>query len=103
MALDIKVRNDKTISRWILKGRFDFNANNEFRKTYEKALDERNKLAIEIDLSGVDYIDSSALGMLLLLKDKAENVKRSISLVNCNATVRQILDVVQFKKMFTIT
>ncbi len=102
MALDIKIRKDKTTSRLILKGRFDFHANNNFRKTCEGVLEGKDKLAIEVDLGGVEYMDSSALGMLLLLKDKAEKDKRAISLVNCNGMVRQILDVVNFKKIFTI-
>ncbi|MBN4054168.1 STAS domain-containing protein [Nitrospira defluvii] len=102
MVLDINVRNDETTSRWILKGRFDYHANNIFRKTYKKNLEGKDKLEIEVDLGGVDYIDSSALGMLLLLKDKAENNKRSVCLVNCNEMVRQILDIANFEKMFKI-
>lgn len=103
MALNIKVRNKKDKVRLVLKGRFDFHSNADFRRVYEEELQENRSGGIEVDFRGVDYMDSSALGMLLLLKERAGAVNREISLVNCSGTIRQILDVVNFSKMFAIT
>ncbi len=103
MALNIKVRNKKGRVRLALKGRFDFHSNADFRRVYEEELQGDGSQGIEVDFRGVDYMDSSALGMLLLLKSRAGDVNREISLVNCTGTIRQILDVVNFGKMFAIT
>ena len=49
----------------------------------------------------VSYLDSSALGMLLLLKDHAkENVK--ISIVHCSDEVKKIFEISNFKQLFDI-
>lgn len=45
---------------------------------------------------------SSALGMLLMLKQRAEHKMRTIALVNCKGTVRNILEIANFNKLFTV-
>lgn len=54
---------------------------------------------IIIDLSNTEYVDSSALGMILILRDKTPD----ISLVGCKADVRKILDIANFGKLFKIS
>ena len=49
-----------------LQGRFDFNTHRDFRASVESALQE-SPTQLQVDLGGVDYLDSSALGMLLML------------------------------------
>ena len=85
-----------------LQGRFDFNAHREFRATIDTALLETPD-QIRVDLAGVDYLDSSALGMLLMLRDKAQGVKKTVALANCRGSVRQVLDIANFSKLFAIS
>ncbi|HRH82429.1 MAG TPA: STAS domain-containing protein [Thiobacillaceae bacterium] len=54
-----------------VRGRFVFSCQSAFRAACDKALARAETRAIHIDLSQVEYLDSSALGMLLLLKEKA--------------------------------
>jgi anti-anti-sigma factor len=58
---------------------------------------------IEIDFQGVDYLDSSALGMLLMLRDKASGSGKDISLVGVKGSVRQVLEIANFSKLFKIS
>ena len=58
---------------------------------------------LEIDLGEVDYLDSSALGMLLMLREKAQAANKKIVLSNCKGSVRQVLEIANFGKLFTIT
>mgnify|MGYP000588439046 CR=1 FL=1 len=44
----------------------------------------------------------SALGMLLLLKERAAAQKRTLALINCRDTVKQVLEIACFNKMFVI-
>ncbi|CAK0779007.1 STAS-domain containing protein PA14_20770 [Gammaproteobacteria bacterium] len=85
-----------------LEGRFDFNASREFRDSYENVLSRSTIKSIDVDLSDVNYLDSSALGMLLLLREKAEPTGIKLSLVNSRGAVRQILEVANFHKLFTL-
>ena len=102
MALNVEIRDNNGKLKLLMSGRFDFNSNRDFRKAYEEGMKRISSGNIEIDFSGVHYMDSSALGMLLLFKERAGEDNRNISLVNCQESVREILDVVNFGKLFTI-
>ncbi|MEG6624325.1 anti-anti-sigma factor, partial [Pseudomonas aeruginosa] len=53
----------------MILGRFEFGANQDFRDAYERvAITPRRYV---VDLRNAIYLDSSALGMLLLLRDHA--------------------------------
>ncbi|WP_223517063.1 STAS domain-containing protein [Pseudomonas sp. GL-B-19] len=82
-----------------IKGRFDFTKHREFRESYEdKALS-----AVVVDLKEATYLDSSALGMLLLLRDHAGGDDSDIRVVNCSSDVRKILAISNFDKLFGIS
>jgi anti-anti-sigma factor len=83
-----------------LTGRFDFNAHRDFRDAYEGLIGSADVKQFEIDLAQVDYVDSSALGMLLMLKEKAQAASQTVALLNCRGTVRQVLDIANFGKLF---
>ena len=85
-----------------LTGRFDFSRHREFKMSYEAALNQPDLRAIDVDLEGVDYLDSSALGMLLLLKERADVRALPVSLLNCGGIVREILDVANFGTIFSL-
>ena len=52
-----------------ITGRFDFGKHQEFRDAYERV--DGTPKRYQVDLQGTTYLDSSALGMLLLLRDHA--------------------------------
>ncbi|MFA6313414.1 MAG: STAS domain-containing protein [Sterolibacterium sp.] len=85
-----------------LEGRFDFGTHRDFRAAVEKALQEMHGNLLLVDLGKVDYLDSSALGMLLMLRDKVNAANKVVSLVNCRGNVRQVLDIANFGKLFAI-
>jgi len=91
--------NQATLS---LGGRFDFNVHREFKEAYMTFLNDAGIHAVDVDLAAVDYLDSSALGMLLMLRERANAAGKQISLRNPNATVVKILDIANFHKLFTI-
>lgn len=85
-----------------LGGRFDFNVHREFKEAYTPLLNDAAVQTIEINLSKVDYLDSSALGMLLMLRERTQTANKQVSLSKPNTTVMQILDIANFKKLFAI-
>ncbi|TXG88097.1 MAG: anti-sigma factor antagonist [Rhodocyclaceae bacterium] len=85
-----------------LSGRFDFNAHRDFRNAYEPLMAESDIRAVTIDMGGVDYLDSSALGMLLMLRDKAGAANKALTLANVRGPVKQVLEIANFGKLFRI-
>lgn len=83
-----------------IEGRFDFSAHQEFRDAYEKMSDQPKSYVV--DMNETTYLDSSALGMLLLLRDYAGGDKSDIKIVNCNVDVKKILTISNFEQLFTI-
>lgn len=86
-----------------LSGRFDFNTHREFREGYESLLKSPGVQTLEINMGSVDYLDSSALGMLLLLKDRAVSCNIQLQITQTTGTVRQILEIANFDKLFSIS
>ena len=82
-----------------IKGRFDFSTHQDFRGAYEK---ETKAKRYVVDLKETNYLDSSALGMLLLLRDHAGGERADVRLVNCSTDVVKILAISNFAKLFTI-
>lgn len=84
----------------VIQGRFDFGAHQEFRDAYERI--NASPTRYIVDLKGTTYLDSSALGMLLLLRDHAGGDEADIRLLNCNPDVRKILAISNFEQLFQI-
>ena len=84
-----------------IKGRFDFGIHQEFRNAYESA--EPKPHNYEVDLRATSYLDSSALGMLLLLRDHAGGDNANVSITNANEEVSKILTISNFEQLFTIS
>ena len=56
-----------------------------------------------VDLKEATYLDSSALGMLLLLRDHAGGDESDIRVVNSSTDVKKILAISNFDKLFDIS
>ncbi|MDP5240291.1 STAS domain-containing protein [Uliginosibacterium sp. 31-16] len=86
-----------------LAGRFDFKAHREFRDAVDSLLGQAGTRPLQVDLSEVSYLDSSALGMLLMLRDKAKAANKDVALIGVKGSVRQVLDIANFSKLFAIS
>lgn len=81
-------------------GRFDFRALNDFRDSYEKANGIVNKYTV--DLENSEYLDSSALGMLLTLRDYAGGENADINIINTPEDIKRILYITKLDSLFDI-
>jgi len=80
--------------------RFDFSAHSALRAAY--AGDRPRFDTYIIDLRETTYMDSSALGMLLQLKEFAGGSTRSLQIKNANDSIREILSVANFDQLMQI-
>nr|CRH06079.1 Putative sulphate transporter/antisigma-factor antagonist STAS [Candidatus Magnetococcus massalia] len=80
---------------------FNFSCLTEFMQAFEEESIDR---AIELDLQHVRHIDSSALGMLLLIRERWEGSPNEVVLSNLhsNRELERLIEVVHFDKLFTI-
>lgn len=92
--------DDNTVTIKI-SGRFDFAVQNEFRDCYYNSSLGDNVRFI-IDMSGANYMDSSALGMLLMMREYLGGNSANISIVNCSPDIKNILTVANFQSLFNM-
>ncbi|MER2493350.1 STAS domain-containing protein [Catenovulum sediminis] len=83
-----------------IAGKFDFNLVQEFRAAYANIGDSQPKVVV--DLRDTEYMDSSALGMLLNMQKNLGSKVSSIKIANCRPQIRKILQISRFDKKFEI-
>lgn len=82
-------------------GRFDFGVQNEFRECYCKG-HPGDGVSYVIDMDGANYMDSSALGMLLMMREHLGEGSANISIRNCAPDIYNILTIANFQNLFGI-
>ena len=101
MSISYKYDNSSKTLELKLSGRLDFASHYKFSEAYQsepvESVDQYT-----LDLSELTYLDSSALGMLLLLKDHALNTA-TISIINCSADVYKIFEIANFNQLFKVS
>ena len=83
-----------------VEGRFDFSAHQEFISAYRDL--PKGEKSFVVDLSATEYMDSSAMGMLLQLREHASK-SGLIELSNANANIKEILKIANFDKLFNVS
>lgn len=81
-----------------IKGRFDFSILQEFRDAYSDKVDSGSTFVV--DLAQTEYIDSSALGMLLNMKNHLGIADREIEIHNCQPNLMKFFNIAHFDKKF---
>jgi len=80
--------------------KFDFSKVEEFRNAYSELKEETTHISVE--LSRTEYMDSSALGMLLNMQKALNERQLSYSIENARPQVAKILKISRFDKKFEI-
>ena len=98
MGIDMTVSDDGSEVTIAVTGKFDFEVYEEFRRAYSGT--GGPGVAYKLDLSATDYLDSSALGMLLLLREHAGGETSVIEITRVSPEVGKILERANFGKLF---
>lgn len=85
----------------VLPGSFDVSQYEEFKLICQKFKADDNRF--EVDFTQTQYMDSSALGMLLLLREQVKGDKERVLLTNVTGTTLKILEIAQFNQLFNMT
>lgn len=83
-----------------ISGRFDYKIAQQFRESYCEL--SNDGIAYYVDLSNAEYMDSSALGMLLLLREHARCHRGAVYLERPSSQIDAVLKMANFEKLFSI-
>ncbi len=100
MAVNVNLKADTRELTVKISGRFDFSVHQDIRKATEQVTSTIKQVII--DLKATEYVDSSALGMLLVLRDKIGGDKEKVKIVNASPEVKKILEIASFDKLFML-
>ncbi len=84
-----------------LSGAFTFNDHAEFRDILN-TIGEIETTQVTFHFYGVDFVDSAALGMLLLARDEAEKHRKRLILSGATGQVRKMFEMARFGSIFSI-
>ena len=101
MTITASLTEDKSTLTIKVQGRFDFSTLQQFRNAYEKTPPPKPKTFI-VDLKESDYLDSSALGMLLALRDYAGGDEANVRITHPNADIKKILVITKLDELFKV-
>lgn len=82
--------------------RFDFSYHKQFTDQYQSVLSDTNIKEIALDFSKVGYLDSSALGMMVLFQKKAKQMNIKIRIKGARESAKEILQIANFDRLFDI-
>lgn len=101
MSITSNMSSDGTAITLKIEGRFDSNLLEEFRRSYEDKSTPKTSRYV-VDLQRTEHLDSSALGMLLVLRDYAGGDRANIVIANCSPEVKKIFSISSFEKLFRV-
>lgn len=100
MSVTVRTSDDNRQVRIVVSQQFDYSLHQAFRDAYRSV--QQSGVTFTVDLANATYMDSSALGMILLLKEHAEKLGGRVVLAKPNASVHKILTIANFDQFVTI-
>jgi anti-anti-sigma factor len=102
MGIISQVSSDQDSVTIGINGLFNAGVHREFRDAYKDKVENPAKAEFIVDLTQTEYMDSAALGMLLLLHEYAGGDHARVTIKNPNQNIRDILEIAKFDRIFTI-
>lgn len=81
-----------------IRGKFNFACYDEFHRVVGR----EERASYTVDLSEVEYIDSAALGMLLLLRERVKDDQKRVIIVAGHGQPAEVLRLANFASLFTM-
>lgn len=84
-----------------LAGKFTFSDHLEFRNLLQQIADN-NVTQVVLHMENVDFVDSAALGMLLLALDESEKHQKRLVISGAVGQVKKMFDMARFNTIFNM-
>ncbi|MEI6730564.1 MAG: STAS domain-containing protein [Pseudomonadota bacterium] len=101
--MEISKQFDNTIGNYDIRinGKFTFADNANFRVILDHFEEEKVR-QITIFTGNLEFVDSAALGMLLIARDKAIKYNKKLILIGVNGQVKKMFELAHFDRLFNI-
>lgn len=83
-----------------LPARFDYSYHRQFGEQYAPLIENTACKEIILDFTQVEYLDSSALGMMVLLQKKSSIQNKKVKIKGARSTTYDILKMANMQKIF---
>jgi anti-anti-sigma factor len=83
-----------------LPSRFDYSYHRQFGEMYTPFIENSVCKEIILDFTQVEYLDSSALGMMVLLHKKFSTHNRKVRIKSARGATEEILKMANMQKIF---
>jgi anti-anti-sigma factor len=100
-AMDYRIRQTGGVTEIALSGQMTFVDHDKFRQVMT-AFDGPSGHRMVFDLSDLEFVDSSGLGMFLIARDLAEKKRLGLSLRGVRNDVRRLMDLARFERVIPI-
>ena len=84
-----------------MRGKFTFTDHPEFREILQE-MGGNDVRQIVFHMSNVEFVDSAALGMLLLAGDEAEKYQKNLVISGAAGQVKKMFNMARFDTLFTM-
>ncbi len=82
-----------------MPSRFDYSYHKQFYDVCTEHLNKDGIKEIILDFTHVEYLDSSALGMLVMIQKKTANATKKIKIKNARGATEEILRMANIQKL----
>ncbi len=100
MQINLEEKSDISVFR--VEGDIDINSSPEFKKYFDKKITNERKKII-VNLTKVDYVDSSGLATLVEVLKNLRSKGGKLKLTNLSAKVRGLFEITKLDKLFDIS
>lgn len=101
MEIQTSLSEDESTLTLSLFGKFDYTCQQQFQSAYEAVSPKPGKFVL--DALELHSLDSSALGMLLLLRNHAGGDDADVSIINAKPDILKLLQTCKFDELFAVT
>ena len=84
-----------------MMGKFTFADHMEFKNILSD-INEKEITGVDLDISEVEFVDSAALGLLLLIRDETEKKSLTLTLFKPQGQVQKMFKISRFYELFHV-
>lgn len=99
--MTVAIEIHSTTATIILSGKIDYSTQEELRNVNQQAVSKEQVREIHVDCAEVTFLDSSVIRALLILKKEADAAGKTLFLLHCSDTTREVFEIGGFDRMFT--
>jgi len=99
--MDFSIKDQGDEKQIALSGTFTFADNKKFKQMMA-AINDKYIKTVALDFAAVEFIDSGALGMLLLFRDECLSKHITVSLRAAQGQVDKIFKIAKFDQLFSV-